>query len=172
MSPEEAAFLHQVCAAPDDDAPRLLYADWLDEHNDSRGIFIRVQCALARLPHDDPARFQLLHWEGALLDRFEVRWGKPFQGFGSGFRFRRAFCEAINVERRWCLGGAGELFRRAPIRHVRFLDVGSSLERLMDCPQLARLSALTIFAQHIDERLTRSLVESPHLGGLRELELG
>jgi uncharacterized protein (TIGR02996 family) len=172
MSPEEAAFLDQVCAAPDDDASRLLYADWLDERSDPRGTFIRVQCALARLPDDDPARPPLLHREGALLDRFEVYWGKSLRGFGSGLRFRRGFIEAINVEARTFLRRAADLFRLAPIRHVRFLDVGSSLERLMDCRHLARLSALTIFAQHIDERLTRSLVESPYLGGLRELELG
>src|SRR5262249_49189300 len=121
---------------------------------------------------DDPARPPLLHWEGALLDRFEVRWSKPFRAFGSGLRFRRGFIEAINVEARMFLRRAAELFRLAPIRHVRFLDVGSSLERLMYCPHLARLSAVTIFAQHIDERLTRSLVDSPHLGSLRELEVG
>jgi uncharacterized protein (TIGR02996 family) len=44
----EAAFLAHVLANPDDDTPRLVYADWLDEQGqDARAEFIRVQCALA-----------------------------------------------------------------------------------------------------------------------------
>lgn len=48
---ERAAFLSAILAAPDDDVPRLLLADWLDENGDAaRAAFIRVQCELARLP--------------------------------------------------------------------------------------------------------------------------
>ena len=45
-----AAFLQSIIAAPDDDAPRLVYADWLEEHGGEpeRAEFIRVQCELAR----------------------------------------------------------------------------------------------------------------------------
>jgi uncharacterized protein (TIGR02996 family) len=50
----EVAFLEDVCRHPGDDVPRLIYADWLDEHGEggdslrSRAEFIRVQCELAR----------------------------------------------------------------------------------------------------------------------------
>jgi uncharacterized protein (TIGR02996 family) len=50
MHPDEAALLKAVCASPADDLPRLVYADWLDEHD--RGIraeFIRGQIELHRL---------------------------------------------------------------------------------------------------------------------------
>ena len=51
------ALLEAIRASPDDDAPRLVYADWLEEHGDQpRAEFIRVQCALARLPQDDPTQ--------------------------------------------------------------------------------------------------------------------
>lgn len=43
----EAAFLQVILETPDDMAPRLMYADWLEERNDPRGEFIRVQCGLA-----------------------------------------------------------------------------------------------------------------------------
>jgi uncharacterized protein (TIGR02996 family) len=53
MSDREA-LLTAVFASPADDAPRLVYADWLDEHGQpERAEFIRVQCELART--DDPA---------------------------------------------------------------------------------------------------------------------
>lgn len=45
-----AALLAGILARPDDDTPRLVYADWLDEHEQhERAEFIRVQCELARL---------------------------------------------------------------------------------------------------------------------------
>jgi uncharacterized protein (TIGR02996 family) len=41
-SPEEAAFLRAIYVDQSDAAPRLVYADWLDERNDPRGAVIRV----------------------------------------------------------------------------------------------------------------------------------
>lgn len=49
-------FLAAIRAAPDDDAPRLVYADWLTENGEEeRGELIRVQCRLAELP-EPPTR--------------------------------------------------------------------------------------------------------------------
>ena len=45
---DEASFLADIIASPDDDAPRLVYADWLLEHGDPRGEFIQIQCKLQR----------------------------------------------------------------------------------------------------------------------------
>ncbi len=44
------AFLRAIAAAPDDTAPRLVYADWLDERDDPRAEFIRLQTAMDALP--------------------------------------------------------------------------------------------------------------------------
>ena len=49
----DQAFLRAICEAPDDDAPRLVYADWLEERGYLRGEFIRVQCMYARLAPPD-----------------------------------------------------------------------------------------------------------------------
>lgn len=47
--PDESAFLRTICDAPDDDGPRLVYADWLEESGDTlRAEFIRVGCAAAQ----------------------------------------------------------------------------------------------------------------------------
>jgi uncharacterized protein (TIGR02996 family) len=43
------ALIAAILANPDEDTPRLMYADWLDEHGEApRAEFIRVQCELAR----------------------------------------------------------------------------------------------------------------------------
>jgi uncharacterized protein (TIGR02996 family) len=50
---ERHTFIQAILAAPDDDLPRLIYADWLDEHGESdRSEFIRVQIERARLETD------------------------------------------------------------------------------------------------------------------------
>ncbi len=46
---EREALLRAVCENPDEDTPRLVFADWLQENGDeARAEFIRVQIALAR----------------------------------------------------------------------------------------------------------------------------
>lgn len=49
----DADFLPAILTAPDDDTPRLIYADWLEEHGGdagrARAEFIRVQCRLAEM---------------------------------------------------------------------------------------------------------------------------
>lgn len=56
---EYDALLAAVLAAPADDVPRLVFADWLDEHGSpARAEFIRVQCHEAKLSvtHDAECR--------------------------------------------------------------------------------------------------------------------
>jgi uncharacterized protein (TIGR02996 family) len=57
MLEEREAFLRAIFDAPDDDTPRLVYADWLEEHGfASHAGLIRVQCELARRePGDRPS---------------------------------------------------------------------------------------------------------------------
>jgi uncharacterized protein (TIGR02996 family) len=53
---DQSSLLAAITAAPDDDAPRLVYADWLDEHGHSdRAEFIRVQVESATLEEEDSA---------------------------------------------------------------------------------------------------------------------
>ena len=62
------AFLQAILEDPADDAPRLIYADWLEENGDAgRADFIRIQCELARLPEGDPRRPALGYQEQQLL---------------------------------------------------------------------------------------------------------
>ncbi len=74
MTPDEA-LLSAIRAEPDDDGPRLVYADWLEEHGEQpRAEFIRVQCELARLPGKDPRSAALVAREQELRRAHEARW--------------------------------------------------------------------------------------------------
>jgi uncharacterized protein (TIGR02996 family) len=74
---EEAALRAAIIAEPDEDTPRLAYADWLDENrpdetpspaqgSSARAEFIRVQCRLASGAFDDPDYPELLEREADL----------------------------------------------------------------------------------------------------------
>jgi uncharacterized protein (TIGR02996 family) len=45
-SADDAAFWRAILAAPDDDLPRLVYADWLDDHGDPAGDILRDRAPL------------------------------------------------------------------------------------------------------------------------------
>jgi uncharacterized protein (TIGR02996 family) len=50
---DETPFIEAILANPEDEAPRLIYADWLEERGDARGEFLRLENALANLPRGD-----------------------------------------------------------------------------------------------------------------------
>ncbi len=68
MRTDRDAFMAAILAAPDDDLPRLVFADWLDEHGEpERAEFIRVQCELARLVGEYNQDVDPVHHFGSLL---------------------------------------------------------------------------------------------------------
>ncbi|MBS1123555.1 MAG: hypothetical protein H6Q90_5783 [Deltaproteobacteria bacterium] len=76
---DERLLLDAIIADPDDDAPRLVYADWLVERADPRGELIIVQCELARLGGKGK-RAELKHREAELLRKHKKDWVGRFGG--------------------------------------------------------------------------------------------
>ena len=65
--PDADALLRAIVRHPDDDTPRLVYADWLQENDRAEeGEFLRVQCRLAATEPDDPEYPELLDREEEL----------------------------------------------------------------------------------------------------------
>jgi uncharacterized protein (TIGR02996 family) len=50
---DEQTFIQAILANPTDGAPRLVFADWLEERGDPRGELLRIQTALTELPRKD-----------------------------------------------------------------------------------------------------------------------
>jgi uncharacterized protein (TIGR02996 family) len=96
----EDAFLQAIGAAPQDDTPRLVYADWLQEHGGpaeaARGEFIRAQCLLAagELPPERQERLQGRLRE--LLERYQAEWLGPLHLPSLRWQFRRGLVEALS----------------------------------------------------------------------------
>src|SRR5262245_2348318 len=75
------AFFRAIEAQPDDDTPRLVYADWLDENAETaadraRAELIRVQCEREREP-PGARKVELAGREGGLLVMYGPEWVKP-----------------------------------------------------------------------------------------------
>jgi uncharacterized protein (TIGR02996 family) len=171
MQTEAEAFLQRIRAYPDDDAQRLIFADWLDEQGDPRGQFVRVQLALAELTPASPAWKALTAQERDLLAAHRAGWEAPFRGLATGVVFRRGLVDEANVDARVFVRSAAELFAAAPVRHVHLLNVGDALPAVMQSPYLSRLAALTVHAQYSGEPLARAVARSEHLAGLKRLTL-
>jgi uncharacterized protein (TIGR02996 family) len=176
----DEAFLQAIIETPDDDTPRLVYADWLEEHGDAeRAEFIRVQVQLACLPEEDPRRPALKLRERALLSRHEATWAGPFRGRVESWKFRRGFVEQITTGAAKFLTQTEQLFRLAPIRHVRLRRATWCLHRLAACPFLGRLTGLDLSgnadrpggANFLLPSGVRALAASPHLHRLTTLLL-
>ena len=106
----EPDLLAAVRAAPEDDTPRLVLADWLQEHGHPWGEFIAVQCALEREMPPNAVRAVLLRREHALLEE-RGRWW-PYDGTGYEVEaFARGFPARIRAD---SAGGLRTLPKRMP----------------------------------------------------------
>ena len=74
MGDEEAALLRAIAATPEDDAPRMVYADWLITRGDLRGELIQLQCAMSRMTKRDRRAAPIRERAQALLDRNAANW--------------------------------------------------------------------------------------------------
>jgi uncharacterized protein (TIGR02996 family) len=169
------AFLAAIRDAPDDDAPRLIFADWLDDHGDAdRADFIRAQVRLAPLPPTDPARLDLEDEADDLL-RKHPEWAGRLPELAQAWEFRRGFVEAITLASGTYLSYASSLVGEFPLREVCFVGGEQQLVFLARSPHLAGVESLAFRRALPYDRLHsydfRELFASPHLVRLTALDL-
>jgi uncharacterized protein (TIGR02996 family) len=184
--PDADTFLRAVLEKPDDDAPRLIYADWLDENGDpERAEFIRLQCALAaRQPvrgrDANPNFLAMLRREDQLLERHAATWQAPFEsGRNLSLTFRRGFVENVVADAHTFVQIAEELFRRSPVRHLRLTwkdfephyERGRFLQTIAAVHQLAGLRSLDLGGCSIGSDGIRALSVCEFLSGLQSIDL-
>jgi uncharacterized protein (TIGR02996 family) len=99
---EEIAFIRAILAAPNDDAPRLIFADWLDEH-DKDTTYIRGQI---HRPIENQRAYSFI---------------RVHQAKGGFFDWLKGFLETISCEAEWWLAHGRSLMRFHPIRQVDFI---------------------------------------------------
>lgn len=120
--------LAEILAAPDDRAPRLVYADRLIEAGDPRGTFIAQQCLLLDIdPLDDryapmlasTRRLEAAHGRSWIADHVERTGMYPIEVFGP--RFDGGFLQRIAMRAEHIAPEWPRLRSREPIRGIELL---------------------------------------------------
>jgi uncharacterized protein (TIGR02996 family) len=183
MSGEREAFLAAIATAPDDDTPRLVFADWLDEQGTeddrARAALIRAQCQAELLPTGSKERKKLEAEARAILKKHSRKWTQELRAakFGTGLKFRRGFLDEISMSPTRFVQDGAKLFALAPtLRTAKFPYAQSEVTPLTKSPYLARLASvdLTLMCTcgmcPIDVEL-RNLFKSEYAANLRCLNI-
>jgi uncharacterized protein (TIGR02996 family) len=171
--PGSASFLEAICTDPEDDGPRLVYADWLDEHGQpDRADFIRVQITLARMAQDDTRRAELEAREKELRRRNHSWWRGPnvpdwLRAQGRIKGFDRGFWESVEIDPLFEFG-TRPVTRHGGI-HLRANDQPVTAEQLREALSLNPFRRLTLNAATAD--VARAVAAAPHAASLRSLAL-
>jgi uncharacterized protein (TIGR02996 family) len=148
--------LQAIFAAPDEDAPRLEYAQWLETNGDSmRAELIRVQIAIARrISVSTDQLAELESRERALLTAHGPRWLGYDLGHSAKWQavFRRGFVEELCLEAPWA-NAFESICQKHPVRHLTLFGNGTALQlseyarEFADCKGLSSILTLRDFTE-------------------------
>ncbi len=177
----EAALLRAIRDNPDEDTPRLIYADYLDEEGDSaRAEFIRVQVERACLSQRDPNRAKLEDREHELLAEHECDWlgvAADDQDELTEWEFDRGFVSEVAASPVFMRTAGTDLCAAHPVRRWRVMsgDTGTNFPAdLREAGQrgwFGRLEAVDLTGWYADLGETGGFLARSRFEHLRELDL-
>ena len=149
----EHALRAAIAANPEDDAPRLAYADWLAQQKNPRGEFIRIQVELARMATDDPAYQKRSARAQSLLKKHRRTWRDEYPKWARSDYpdFQRGFPDEISCTLGDWLRGATALLQRLPVRRVNLRATAKNLARLASSAELLRIRLLDLSHSPLDD---------------------
>jgi uncharacterized protein (TIGR02996 family) len=190
MDTDERALLAAIIAHPDEDTPRLVYADWLDEHADSlpkkrratacaKAEQIRVQIEAAGLIFGAPdfnERYDALEERDRELAENYQAWVDELEGItparGLQFFYNRGLFGEVACTVRYFVRHGAALFAAAPITAVRLKMLAvSNVKTLPGCPHFAHVHTLKIYTGDTPSDAVSALLERAPLAHLRGLAL-
>jgi uncharacterized protein (TIGR02996 family) len=176
------ALLSAILAEPDEDTPRLAYADWLDEvggaSDRARAEFIRAQIDLGRMPPGE-RNYGLEGRAKLLLELHREAWlaplrhtGAPLSGEGAHCQFRRGFVEIVWMPAAWFVARAEALFARVPARELRVTRTTvEELAAVAASGYFPRLGALDLSERKLGDAAARVLTQRPAVAAITRLRL-
>lgn len=170
----EAELIAEILAAPDDDAPRMIYADWLEEHGSPRAELVRVQWERAHTHQSDPRWKRLDARATALMKRHEREWLGALQPLVSADPtfYRGLVCCLQTSAGTYAQAKQQQLFAKLlPTLGVEQTMLRGQSKRLGTCAALAWTSELWWWDCQLDDATLGAFVTSPHLTRLSSLTL-
>lgn len=171
MTETQRGLLQAIYDDPDDDAVRLVYADFLEENGEAhRAEFIRLQIDRANQQKEPPPS----HRENALLRQHFDDWtreARPFDPDRMSLQFRRGFVESARID-----GGTDEdlaVVRRLPeLQVVELLSCDVSPAGLGHVAAHGRLRRVYLESTELDESCLAALEQVPCSTLVRASECG
>jgi uncharacterized protein (TIGR02996 family) len=169
---DENALLRAIAAHPDEDTPRLAFADYLEEHgNPDRAAFIRGQVELARLSEDSLHRREVAFKCRQLLDAHEEEWLEPRDAFSFDWHWSRGFVDTLTTSPPDLDHQDSALFRVYPFRRVWVWELNGSADGLELVPFDNRITALELIGNNLNVTQLKKLAKMKHFTHVRELGL-
>jgi uncharacterized protein (TIGR02996 family) len=173
MSDSRQVLFQAVLDRPDDDAPRIRLAEFLDARGDPYGAFIRTQLATThalRYGSDEEANELREKARQLRYEHCTPEWTNGVEKLGADPEFIRGFVDRIIIDARTYIDHADKLYQCAPIRQLVLTKVGDVAETIARDPHLSRITWLTIDGKpSIGDRGLAAIAASPHLRTLRVL---
>lgn len=165
------AFLADILANPLDDGLRLIYADWLDERNDPRGEFIRLQIEWTNLDADSPKCKDVQERMRELFHANVREWTKGLENLPAILEFRRGFADYAEMGIDEFLDRGENLFQQAPITFLN-LHTGrsSEVQKAVQSPLLKQIRFLRFWNVSTSFKVGTALAQSEHLHSLELLD--
>jgi len=181
----ELALLSAIAAAPDDDLPRLAYADWLDENDRPlRAEFIRLQIEIAKketLPRAAVNVFaHLWQRQQEILDHHRDELLGPLAGVVTqyNYEFRRGFLEQMTFRLTDFLDHNDAIGTLRPPPALRVTDAAEQLEHLAAAGCVEWIAELQVESEAFLPRdrfglavVLELVAAAPRLSGLTHLDL-
>ena len=164
----EADLIAAIVAAPNDDIPREVYADWLEEQGDPRGAFVRAQLRLGVGDALAPEYFDALSVATLLEHEHRATWLKRLPSVHSP-RFERGLLAEAAMTASAFLKNGSELLERAPIERLRLQRVKGRGKKLAASSAWSRLRGLDISGVAIPDDDLVAMFGSEHLSQLTTL---
>jgi uncharacterized protein (TIGR02996 family) len=170
------ALLAAIRARPAEDVPRLMFADWLDEHGTGTerewAAFIRDDVTHAARDPFDPAR---LRWELIVKPRREVEaWARELFAGQSGTApealLRRGFPWLVSVTAEGFARLEPAWFARVPDPVPWFDQPSLALARAFDAPHFARAAGLKLLGTRLAAHQALALGNSRCTAALRAID--
>jgi uncharacterized protein (TIGR02996 family) len=151
------ALLAAIDANPAEDTPRLVFADWLDEHDQHiRAEFIRLQIKIehkqATLPRVLLNRYvDLFKRQQELLDNHRDELLGPLAGLEMRTHFRRGLVVEVDLHVGKFLEHAALLAVLKPLPAVEVLYVAERFGDFVRCPHLGCVTQISAYASSLGD---------------------
>ncbi|QDU22584.1 TIGR02996 domain-containing protein [Urbifossiella limnaea] len=167
-----------VLAAPDDDTPRLVFADYLDDTgvraDAIRARFIRNQVALARAEPWSDEHETLYRATAPVEQQYKADWATPNLENPKSATFSRGFVGWVACGSQWFVDHGSRMLDSHPIDNVMFNDLFDeasrpAVERLLACAPFERLRVTDFGGELVDDTFVAALAASRAARSLRRL---